>query len=89
MPKEKIEIGCKSTKNTLDRKTGSWRTSFHPVVTDKCKGCSVCVSVCPEGIIKINPKTKKAEVDYDYCKGCLICMNECPFKAIEKEEEKK
>ncbi len=86
MPKEKIEYGI--SKNTAGKKTGSWR-SFRPVITEKCTGCSVCVAICPEGVIKLNPKTKKAEVDYNYCKGCLICLNECPFKAIKKEEEKK
>ena len=83
---KKVEYEVK--KNSLDRKTGSWRT-FKPVVTEKCTGCSICVGICPEGGIKINPKTKKAEVDYDYCKGCLICMTECPLKAINKEEDKK
>jgi len=82
-----VETGCKTKKSTLEKKTGSWRT-FKPIVTDKCSGCSICITLCPEGCIKINPKTKKAEVDYDYCKGCLICLNECPFKAIKKEEEK-
>ena len=86
--KEKIEIGCKSTQPTLDRKTGSWR-SFHPTVTDKCTGCSICISICPEGCISLEEKQgKKAVIDYDYCKGCLICMTQCPFKAIEKSEGK-
>jgi len=90
MPKEKIETGCRTSKPTSDRKTGSWRT-FMPVITNKCTGCSTCVGYCPEGcinLIEVKDK-KKAKVDYDYCKGCLICMTECPFKAIEKREEEK
>ncbi len=84
MPKVEIKI----TKPSSGKKTGLWRSS-RPVITDKCTGCSICVPLCPEGCIKINPKTKKAKIDYDYCKGCLICLIECPFKAIKKEEEKK
>ena len=88
MSKEKIETGCKSTQTTLDRKTGSWR-SFHPIVTDRCIGCSTCVSICPEGCISlVGGDKKKAKIDYDYCKGCLICMTQCPSKAIEKSEGK-
>jgi len=66
-------------------KTGSWRTE-RPVVGD-CKGCKICVPLCPEGAISM--KGKKIEIDYDYCKGCGICANVCPFKAITMEIEKK
>jgi pyruvate ferredoxin oxidoreductase delta subunit len=74
-----------SSKN----KTGCWRT-FRPIVTDRCIGCGICVSFCPEGAITIKEVKgkKRAVVDYDYCKGCLICMEVCPQKAIEKQAEK-
>ncbi|MEA3229611.1 MAG: 4Fe-4S binding protein [archaeon] len=83
-------IGCiiKDVGTTTEVKTGGWR-SFRPFVTDKCTGCKICESFCPDGCIKVNDKTKKAEIDYDFCKGCLICMNECPFKAIESKRETK
>lgn len=64
-----------------DKKSG-WRT-FRPVITDKCAGCSICVSACPEGGMVI--ENKKIIVNYDYCKGCMICFNVCPLKAIEKK----
>ena len=41
------------------------------------------------GQIGINPKTKKAEIDYDFCKGCGICASVCPLKAIKMVEEEK
>jgi len=78
----------KDVGTTTQVKTGAWRT-FIPDVTDKCTGCKICESFCPDGCIKVNPKTKKAEIDYDYCKGCLICENECPFKAITSKMENK
>ncbi len=78
----------KKVGTTTEVKTGAWR-SFIPTVTDRCTGCKICEPFCPDGCIKVNPKTKKAEIDYDFCKGCLICENECPFKAIESKMEKK
>ncbi len=68
-------------------KKSSWR-SFKPVVTEKCTGCTICIQYCPEGGIKINPKTKKAEIDYNYCKGCMVCIQVCPLKTITTEKEK-
>jgi len=84
---EKFNIGAHVYESSESNKTGSWR-AFKPIVTNKCVGCGTCEKTCPDGAIKVNPKTKKAEIDYDYCKGCLICMNVCPVKAIKKEIEK-
>lgn len=60
--------------------------------TDRCKGCGLCVSACPKGLIalakdKINPKghhpaelTKPEE-----CVGCASCAIMCPDCIIEVE----
>jgi len=67
-------------------KTGSWRT-FRPVFkNEKCTGCQICVTLCPEGVIFPIEK-KKMGVEYDYCKGCGICAEECPFDDIEMVRE--
>lgn len=93
MPANKVTINfAGATKESTEKnKTGSWRT-FRPVITDKCTGCGICVSVCPEQCLQLVESDgkfkKKSQVNYDFCKGCLICMNECPFKAIIKEREK-
>ncbi len=70
---------------SLLNKTGSWRT-FKPIITDKCTGCGICATYCPENAIEIKnvDGKKRAVINYDYCKGCLICFKECPFKAINK-----
>ena len=53
--------------------------------SDLCKGCSLCVDVCPKKIIalakdKINAKGHSpAEItDQEKCIGCAFCATMCP-----------
>ncbi len=89
--KEPVSIGGVSSKDSLPKKTGGWRSS-RPVFTDACRGCGICAQYCPEGCISLveaaGKKTRVAKVDYDYCKGCMLCASVCPFKGIEKKMEK-
>ncbi len=69
--------------------TGNWRNMKPEVEKNKCVGCGICVSYCPEATISINRSQglmdhngKKAEIDYDWCKGCGVCAAVCPAKAI-------
>ena len=74
--------------NSVQKKTGEWRT-FKPVVDrEKCIGCGICTWYCPDSAIEVKEDggKKVAVVDYDHCKGCLICLGECPQKAITKEK---
>lgn len=57
-----------------------------------CKGCGLCVSVCPAGIIsldgaKINSRGyHPAHIeDMDLCIGCANCAVMCPDSAITVE----
>ena len=56
---------------------------------DKCKGCMLCVSVCPNKlIIRSNSLNKKGvravEIkDADKCTGCAMCAIMCPDACIE------
>ena len=60
------------------------------ISTDKCKGCELCINVCPKKIIGIN-KAKinaighnPAEVsDMSKCIGCAFCATICPDCVIE------
>ncbi len=57
-----------------------WRT-FRPVVdTQKCTGCQICGTYCPEH--SIDMVERKSVINYTYCKGCGICAEECPAKAV-------
>ena len=61
-------------------------------LTDRCKGCGLCVSACPKGLLtlakdKINQKGHHpAEItDQEKCVGCAFCATMCPDCIIEVE----
>lgn len=56
---------------------------------DKCKGCLLCVSFCPKGLLKINEGLNKKGSRYmkfegtQECLGCAMCAIICPDCCIE------
>lgn len=61
--------------------------------TDLCKGCGLCISVCPKKIIvlakdKINKKGHSpAEItDQEKCIACAFCATMCPDSVIKVEK---
>lgn len=56
---------------------------------DKCKGCLLCISFCPKGLIKKSNSLNKRGVnaaefsDMDECLGCAMCAIICPDCCIE------
>ncbi len=62
--------------------------------TDTCKGCGLCVNVCPKKLLRISPDkiNKKghhpAEItDEGACIGCASCATMCPDCVIRIEKE--
>ena len=57
--------------------------------TERCKGCGLCVEVCPKNVIVISKYSNKngyfpAEVaNIIDCFGCALCAIMCPDTAIE------
>lgn len=59
------------------------------IATDSCKGCGLCVFVCPESVLAIDstavnrkgyhPATVEAA---DRCIACISCALMCPDVAI-------
>ena len=56
---------------------------------DICKGCGLCVAVCPKKIValsadKINAKGfhPAAVTDMEACIGCAFCATMCPHVVI-------
>jgi len=58
----------------------------------RCKGCMLCVSVCPGGLIAPSKRLNKRGVYYvefrasknaGECTGCAMCAVMCPDNCIE------
>lgn len=59
---------------------------------DICKGCELCVSVCPVNILSLNAEKINAKgyhpssvVDPSKCTGCTNCAMVCPDLVITVE----
>ena len=59
---------------------------------ERCKGCGLCVAVCPKNGIVISKKSNKSgyfsaqAVNAD-CTGCAVCALVCPDVAIEVQQD--
>ncbi len=58
---------------------------------ERCKGCELCVAICPQKIISVSRGVNKKGLRYveitdkDKCTGCGMCFIMCPDCAIEIE----
>ena len=48
---------------------------------DKCVGCGLCETVCPQGVFEIDDG-KAYLADKDCCIECGACALNCPAKAL-------
>jgi len=60
---------------------------------ERCKGCGLCVAVCPKNCIVISEHSNKigyfpAQANNTDCTGCAICAIICPDAAIEVYRDK-
>ncbi len=60
---------------------------------EKCKGCSMCVVVCPKKILEINKGKLNLKgynpvdiIDRDSCISCAMCATMCPDCVITIEK---
>ena len=58
-----------------------------------CKGCSLCVGVCPKNIMSLDSKRLNQKgyhvahcTDQNICIGCAFCAMTCPEVAITVEK---
>lgn len=57
--------------------------------TSRCKGCNLCIMVCPKDIIVAGKDFNSSGyfpamvIDPDRCTGCSLCAEICPEVAIE------
>lgn len=58
------------------------------VLAEFCKGCSLCITTCPKGVLAISERTNSlgyyiAEVvQPEECIGCGLCGLMCPDVAL-------
>ena len=58
------------------------------VITDRCKGCGICVELCPNKVLDIGEHVNSRGYRYvvvkaqDRCVGCRKCELMCPDLAI-------
>jgi 2-oxoglutarate ferredoxin oxidoreductase subunit delta len=52
---------------------------------DRCKGCGLCVSVCPHNVLRLSENRFNAKgyrpveaVNPEACIGCAMCATMCP-----------
>ncbi|NLJ99637.1 MAG: 4Fe-4S binding protein [Clostridia bacterium] len=56
---------------------------------ESCKGCYLCIPVCPKRLIKLGSEINKRGyhpaiiTDTGECTGCRACFRMCPDLAIE------
>ncbi|MFH0739091.1 MAG: 4Fe-4S dicluster domain-containing protein [Candidatus Omnitrophota bacterium] len=56
---------------------------------ERCKGCFLCISVCPKGMLKKSKQLNKRGLNYaefidtGSCVGCSLCAVICPDCCIE------
>ncbi len=63
--------------------------------TERCKGCHMCISVCPKKILAVaeqynqNGYAPVCVTDMEPCTGCGLCAEMCPDICIAVWKEKK
>lgn len=61
------------------------------IAKERCKGCSLCIKVCPKKILGLSNDLNNAGmhpvdvIDMNQCIGCCMCAVMCPDVAIRIE----
>jgi NAD-dependent dihydropyrimidine dehydrogenase PreA subunit len=50
---------------------------------ERCTHCGACITVCPTGAFKLDPKTRLVIFVNEKCIACGLCIPACPPRAME------
>lgn len=53
------------------------------ITREWCKGCGICVDLCPKGALRFDRDQKAEWAEPDKCVRCGFCELRCPDLAIE------
>lgn len=53
-----------------------------------CKGCGICVALCPKNVLELDDQDKSKAVRPEDCICCRMCELRCPDLAITVEVDK-
>ena len=59
-----------------------YNTSTLTLHEDKCKGCGVCIDVCPHDVFEMTDDKVRIK-NKDGCMECSACVINCPFSALD------
>ncbi len=68
-------------------------TYKHIVDKDRCKGCGLCVAICPKNVLELSREVNTKgyfpvfQARPQDCVYCTMCCVMCPDVAIEIKEE--
>lgn len=62
--------------------------------TERCKGCGLCIDVCPKKILELDLTVLNAKgyhpakvTEQDKCIACAMCATMCPDCVIKVEKD--
>jgi 2-oxoglutarate ferredoxin oxidoreductase subunit delta len=69
---------------------------LHIIEVDRCKGCGLCVSICPKKVLEISEKVntkgyfpayQARPEDCVYCAQCCVMCPDVAIAILEKDEK--
>ncbi len=86
-------MGMTGTVKTPGPKPAKKKRYHLTIDLNRCKGCDLCVVVCPRKTLQLSKGINARGAHYaevalkDGCSGCLQCFDICPDGAISIEVE--